>query len=93
MIRPEWSRNAPPAGALSLRASLRASLLFKSGVYFKMIFIRRIAMSATPRAVNGVRFRTKKGLFFKRFAFKFGAGVTTTRALTTKNNIGACGLV
>jgi hypothetical protein len=41
---------------------------------------------------NGVRFRTEISLFFRDFAFKFGTGVTASRALTI-NSKGACGLV
>jgi hypothetical protein len=50
-------------------------------------------MFSTAHWTNEVRFRTKKSLFFNAFAFKFAAGVAATRALTTKNSKGACGLV
>ena len=50
-------------------------------------------MNSAKNTFYGVRFRTKKSLFFKDFVVKFWAGWTAIHAWPGANGKGAFGLV
>jgi hypothetical protein len=69
---------------------LRMELILPAVLSVHGYFERSIGMR---RGDYGVRFRTKKCIYFRDFAAKFDAKAAATRARRTENRRGAFGLV